>query len=434
MECHVSIEDYNVIILGGFIYPDEFVTREWTRHSTDARDCKGFYRTLSHIFPQVYCINSSMFETKILEPSKKNFFKPTLVDNEFLAYNLRSVRKPLLWSLTNLISIIRLLLHLSKQNPNLIVVTMKQEWEYLFGLRLAQFFRPLIISIPWLTYSIIFPYFHWATRDIANTLIKLSVSTVRGVILSRPEYGCGLFEGLPTYRYVYPVDKSKLAKLNISVPRNSKGFKICYGGAMNYSQRIDLMLRIARESSSDIEWNFAGLGPYVSEVQDFVRSERERERERVNYLGYLSYDEYLNLLKESNLFLFLRNYSKQPSGEDLSSNFSASKTTAKNKFTRSMDASKLNDILLVGIPVLCNYFPGIYEQALPYINLIPNSDFEDLFVRNALIEIRKIRDGYSTSLKKAQNGRKFWLNLSDFDKVVNSMKIFFQTVIQAENR
>lgn len=109
--------------------------------------------------------------------------------------------------------------------------------------------------------------------------------------------------------------------------RSGDPFRIVLSGTLTEYNGVDLVLEAMRHTASDVELLVAGMGPRVEAVHGYANQDS-----RVRYVGYLEFDQLLDLYRGADLLLNIR--------------------LTRRLDTRYFFPSKLMELLASGTPVL----------------------------------------------------------------------------------
>lgn len=177
------------------------------------------------------------------------------------------------------------------------------------------------------------------------------------------------------------IDRALYDALGTEAPEHPVGspITILYSGLLNSVQGVDLLLDAMRQvTNRDIRMYISGKG----ELEQTVR-EAERMDGRVRYLGFLPYEEYIQRLREADIFINPRNMT-------LSEN--------QNNFP-----SKIMDYLAAGKPILSTRFAGWerFRENAVFCDSDPQSVARAIETLPELLA--RAEDIYCTNRKRAED-------------------------------
>lgn len=180
-------------------------------------------------------------------------------------------------------------------------------------------------------------------RKLYQKLNWVFIMRFKKIIVLSSELKCKitnslLFEGAVD-SYIYD---------NITRPEKHNKLVCYYGGVLDYVTGIDRMLKVFdRLRDYNIHFVISGKGALANKV-----SEYDRRYSNFEYVGYVSFEQYINLLNEASILLNLRNMNMPQN---------------KNNFP-----SKFFDFLASGRVIISTKFPG-YNYYLDNAAFVDNS-------------------------------------------------------------
>jgi glycosyltransferase involved in cell wall biosynthesis len=230
-------------------------------------------------------------------------------------------------------------------------------------------------------------YFANAMVCISDHLLQLARTTTKNKV--------------PTYLIPITVN---LAYFNNIQAINGSNVKIFYGGSFHEKDGLDYLLEafnIISKEHSNAELVFTGIGNKLDMDMIFAKIEKQQHKNRINYKGFLSTEEYYRTLNECDIFCMTR---------------------VNSKFANAGFPFKLGEFLASGKAVVATKVGDVPNYLFNDVNALvvePNSATELASALSTLIENPDQRKRIGTEARKT--AEKYF----DSDKVgITLLEIF----------